>query len=154
MPASDAVTLAFILVAQFEGFRANAYQDQTGRWTIGYGRTENVNPTCTTTIEAESDWTKARLGWLEERIDRMAGRDMKSNQMAALLSFAYNLGLAALERSTLFSLVQAGQWLPASLEFEKWSKAKVDGQLVTVPGLLKRRQAERQLFTSEPQTLA
>jgi lysozyme len=64
------------------------------------------------------------------------------NQFDALLSFAYNLGLGNLQRSTLLKQVNAGDLAGAVREFAKWTKAKG----VELPGLVRRRTAQRALF--------
>ncbi|MDU2883127.1 MAG: lysozyme, partial [Enterobacter sp.] len=60
----------------------------------------------------------------------------------ALVDFAYNLGVKALEGSTLLKKLNAGDYAGAAAEFPKWNKA--GGKVL--PGLVKRREAERTLF--------
>jgi lysozyme len=148
----DPAQLAFLLVAQFEGYRDKPYQDQGGTWTIGFGRTgPDVGPHTVTTKDTETAWVKQRLAWLQQRIDHDAGRDLNANQMAALIDFAYNLGLGALQRSTLWHCVQDGQWAPAASAILLYDKVRTPGgTLVTDRGLIARRKAERDLFLAEP----
>ena len=148
----DPVQTAWLFIAQWEGFRPTPYLDTAKRISIGFGRTgpDVTFATAPTTKEAEETWTKARLAWLWQRIDRDVGRDLNVNQAAALISFAYNCGLAALERSTLWGYVQAGQWLPAASQFVLWDHVTKDGVKTTDPGLYKRRLAEKALFLSDP----
>ena len=63
-------------------------------------------------------------------------------QFDALVSFAFNLGAGALETSTLLKKLNAGKYAAVPQEFEKWVKA--GGK--TLPGLVRRRTAEAQLF--------
>ena len=67
---------------------------------------------------------------------------MNQNQMNALVDFAYNLGFNALKSSTLMSKVNAGDFNGAANEFTRWVYA--GGKVL--PGLVKRREAEKQLF--------
>ncbi len=152
---SDPVTLAFMLVSQFEGYRDVAYQDGGGTWTVGYGHTgPDVVPGMKTTMEEEAAWTKKRLAWLWQRIDHEAGRDLNCNQAAALLDFAYNEGLGALQRSTVWSNVQDGQWLPAANALMLYDKVRLpSGARETSRGLVARRKAERDLFLAAPPTV-
>lgn len=63
-------------------------------------------------------------------------------QFDALVSFAYNCGLAALRGSTLLKRHTAGQYHAAQLEFQKWVK----GGGKVLPGLVRRRAAEAALY--------
>jgi lysozyme len=78
-----------------------------------------------------------------------------TNQAAALVSLAYNVGVGArdddgkienLAESTLLAKFEAGDDMGAANEFPKWNKARVRGQLQPLAGLTKRRNMERELF--------
>jgi lysozyme len=69
---------------------------------------------------------------------------LTENQFAALTSFHFNTG--ALGRSTLLKLLNAKQYAAAADQFLRWNKGTVRGKLVVLPGLVKRRAEERQLF--------
>jgi hypothetical protein len=68
--------------------------------------------------------------------------NINQNQFDALVCFAYNVGLGALHGSTLLKKVNTGDFDGAADEFLKWNHAGG----VVVPGLTRRRQAERSLF--------
>jgi lysozyme len=70
------------------------------------------------------------------------------NQIIALTDFTHNLGIGALKKSTLLKKVNNGDCIGASKEFLKWDKATVNGKLVPLKGLTKRRQAEAELWRS------
>lgn len=72
---------------------------------------------------------------------------LSDNQLAALVSFTYNVGIARFKSSTLRSRVLAGNWRAAADEFPKWRLA--GGK--ELPGLVKRRAAERALFVKKEQ---
>jgi hypothetical protein len=59
---------------------------------------------------------------------------LTQNQFDALVCFAYNAGLSALEHSTLLKLVNSGMFREAAWQFGRWDKATVDGKLVEVSG--------------------
>lgn len=69
---------------------------------------------------------------------------VSANQLGALVSFAYNLGIGALAKSTLLKKHLAGDYTGAAREFPKW---KFGGGRV-LPGLVKRRAAEVALYLS------
>lgn len=149
--AGDPIQLAWLLVAQWEGFRVTPYRDEGGTWTIGFGRTgpDVAGVTAPTTREAEEAWTKARLSWLWARIDRDLGRDMNVNQAAAVLSLAYNVGVGAVQRGMFWHYLQDGQWLPAAEQLMHFDKVHKGGILQSDPGLIRRRKAEKALFMTE-----
>jgi hypothetical protein len=64
------------------------------------------------------------------------------NEFSALVSFAYNLGAEALRKSTLLRLLNAHNYAGAAGQFSRWTYA-AGKQL---PGLVRRRAAERALF--------
>ena len=68
--------------------------------------------------------------------------DLNQNQFDALASFCFNVGLGAFEKSTMFSRLKAGDLHGAATQFARWVNA--GGK--PLPGLVKRRAAERDLF--------
>lgn len=69
---------------------------------------------------------------------------LTQGQLDALVSLCYNIGVGAIAKSTLVRKLNAGDINGASYEFLKWTRA--GGR--TLPGLTRRRVAERQLFIS------
>jgi lysozyme len=67
---------------------------------------------------------------------------MTDNQFAALVSFAYNCGVGNLKSSSLLKHFNSGKIQEAAQEFLRWTKAKG----VVMPGLVRRREAEKALF--------
>jgi lysozyme len=131
------------LLKRFEGFRAKPYLCPAGVATIGYGHTEGVSlydPPLTR--EAAAALLEKDLAVFAVGVARLLAVPVTQNQFDALVSFAYNVGLGNLQRSTLLRRVNAGDLAGAAHEFAKWTKAKG----VELPGLVKRRAAERALF--------
>lgn len=134
------------LTRQFEGLRLEAYQDQRGIWTIGYGHTgPSVHEGMRITeAEAEmlltSDVARAVAG-----VNRMVTAQVTQHQFDALVDFAFNLGCATLMHSTLLRLVNSGEPAAAASEFPRWDHAGSR----PIPGLLRRRQAEMELFQAD-----
>lgn len=139
------------IIAQFEGLRLRAYQDTGNIWTIGYGTT--INPETGLPIKRGDviskdqalAWLRINIAGLERQIKRLVKVPINANQLTALTSLAYNIGIGAFSRSTLLRLVnnRADKNLIAA-QFIRWNKVK--GQ--EVPGLTRRRQLEAELFLS------
>jgi GH24 family phage-related lysozyme (muramidase) len=74
---------------------------------------------------------------------------LDDNQFAALMSFVFNCGAANLGASTLLKLLNAGNTAGAADQFLVWNKGRKNGVLVELPGLTRRRRAERALFLGQ-----
>lgn len=136
---------ALAAVKEFEGFRANAYQDVNGVWTIGYGDTRNAAPGLTCTEAQASAWLESAMSDVEAVLtnETVVSAPLTQGQFDALADFGYNLGVGSLMRSTLLRLVNDGEFAAAAAEFPKWASSR--GRVL--PGLMKRRLAERDWFT-------
>jgi len=136
------------LIKRFEGLRLKAYLDPVGVATIGYGHTYLVNLNDPAITEEEADRLLAEdLKLYEKPVREMVKVPINQNQFDALVSFAFNLGTAALRGSTLLKKLNSGQ--PCAEEFDRWIFAAGKA----LPGLTRRRAAERRLFetpTSSP----
>lgn len=139
------------LIAKFEGLRLNAYPDTGGIWTIGYGSTKNPF-TGARVKEGDKISRATALEWLKKDIEqrkfaisKLIKVPISENKLAAITSLAYNIGLGALQRSTLLRLLNAkAPVLEVADQFLKWNKVKG----VEVKGLTNRRKLERELFLS------
>ncbi|OKB67067.1 muraminidase [Serratia marcescens] len=137
------------LIKRFEGLRLQAYQDSVGVWTIGYGWTQPVAGRKVGAGMAIDAATAERLlvcgvAQFEQGVERRVAVTITQGQFDALVSFAYNLGLRALENSTLLRRLNAGDRQGAADEFGRW----VNAGGVRLDGLVARRAAERALFLS------
>lgn len=135
---------AIKLIKEFEGCRLVAYLDPVGIPTIGYGTTKNVKIGMKVTkAEAEmllmDDLNRERV----PAVKKMVKVACTNNELCALVSFCYNVGVGALQKSTLLKKLNANKSdEEVANEFLKWTKAK--GKVLK--GLVRRRQAERKLF--------
>lgn len=135
------------LIRQFEGDKLTAYICPAGVLTIGVGHTGRDVKRGMTITQAQSDaLLVADLAKFEAAVARLVKVPVTQNQFDALVSFAFNLGAAALGGSTLLKLLNGGRYAEASAQFSKWDKATVSGKKVALPGLTKRRAAEAALF--------
>jgi lysozyme len=135
------------LIKEFEGCRLMPYQDAVAIWTVGYGHTgDDVRPGIKIT-QAKADALLVQdLARFERGIERIFPEvPLNQDQFDALVAFAFNIGLRALERSTLARKLKAGDIKGASEQFLRWTKA--GGK--ELKGLVRRRIAERDLFLSK-----
>jgi GH24 family phage-related lysozyme (muramidase) len=130
------------LIKSFEGLRCNAYKCPAGVWTIGYGHTLNVVRGQIIDVITAEQLLKQDLQQFERAVDKLITVPLTDNQFSALVSFAFNCGEGALSTSTLRRKLNGGDYLGAALEFLKWTRA--NGKVL--PGLVRRRNAEKQLF--------
>lgn len=137
---------AIDLIKKYEGFRPQSYQDSVGVWTIGYGTTringQPVKQGMTITQDQALQLVQQEVNKLWSQIESIVKVPINDNQMNALVDFAYNLGFNALKTSTLMKKLNAGNFTGAANEFTRWVYA--GGKVL--PGLVKRREAEKQLF--------
>lgn len=140
------------LIKSFEGCKLTAYPDPgTGGapWTIGWGTTRGVKPGMTITQE-EADLLLAEdVSSFAQAVNRLVTVPLNQNQFDALVSFAYNVGSSNLGNSTLLRLLNEGNYEGAAGQFGRWVKG---GSGETLPGLVRRRAAERALFEEKPYT--
>ena len=80
----------------------------------------------------------------ETGVARLFPMVLTQGQNDALVSFAFNLGLGGVQRSTLRSKILRGETQEAADEFLKFTRG--GGKIL--PGLVKRRRDERALFLS------
>jgi lysozyme len=135
------------LIKEFEGLRLTTYTCAAGVLTIGYGSTGPHATPGKTITEAEAEALLLKdLVRFETGVSELITKPLTQGQFDALVSFCFNLGCGALEESTLRRRLNAGED-PNTVfpqELPKWVKA--GGQ--TLPGLVRRREAEVKLATS------
>ncbi|MBT8472542.1 MAG: lysozyme, partial [Marinicaulis sp.] len=135
------------LIKQFEGLELEAYQDIAGVWTIGYGHTgSDVEPGMRITEREAEALLRRDLRPRENAVDRLTKVPVNQNEFDALVSFIYNVGISAYERSTARRRLNRGDRLAAANALTWWNKATVGGVLREVLGLTRRRAAEKALF--------
>jgi len=135
------------LIKQFEGCRLEAYSDPaTGGdpWTIGWGRTTGVRKGQKITQAQADAWLVEEYDAFEKKVLSLLHVPLSQNQLGALICLAYNIGIGAFSGSTLLKQINSGFIVEAAEQFGRWSKAA--GKVM--PGLVKRRAAEKALFLS------
>ena len=137
------------LIKSFEGYHTRlpngdcaAYLCPANVPTIGYGCTEGVRLGMVwTEVQAEAE-LRRELAKHENAVRRIVTVDMNQNEFDALVSFSYNCGAGALEKSTLLKKLNQGDRLSAAQEFRKWKRG--GGRVLN--GLVARRERETALF--------
>lgn len=140
------------IIQKFEGLQLRAYRCPGGVWTIGYGSTGlHVHEGMVISPKEAEALLGRDLERFEKEVASLVRVPVSSNQFSALVSFAFNVGsdidadnkAEGLGDSTLLRKLNAGA--PAAdvaAEFKKWVFAA--GK--RLPGLVKRRRAEAELF--------
>jgi lysozyme len=137
------------LIKSFEGLRLTAYLCSANVPTIGYGATYYANDS---KVKLGDKITKEQADVLlrktvrdfEQNVNALLNATaVNQNQFDALVSFAFNLGTAALAKSTLLKKVKENPGDPAiSREFAKW----VNAGGLKQNGLVTRRRIEAELY--------
>ncbi len=141
------------LIKEFEGCRLEAYLCPAGKWTIGTGATyykngEKVKEGDKITQEEADDLLKWMIeNKYEPGVKMLLGETyaiIPELSRDALTSFAFNCGTAALGKSTLLKRIKENKndFIKIKGEFDKWVK----GGGKVLPGLVKRRKAEFELY--------
>jgi lysozyme len=132
------------IIKKFEGCKLTSYKCPAGVWTIGYGHIRNVHKGAVITQQQAEELLKQDLSVYEAGVNAMQ-LNVNQNQYDALISFAFNLGLSALGKSTLLKKIRLNaNDITIKYEFMKWVNA--GGKQCY--GLVKRRQAECDLYFS------
>jgi lysozyme len=133
------------IIETYEGCKLEAYRCPAGIWTIGFGHTGDVLPGMKVTQHQADTVLEYDLERFESAVGKLCPQ-ANANQFSALVCFAFNVGVDALKSSTLLRKFLAGDVSGAAEEFLKWTHAA--GK--ELPGLVKRRAAERALFLTVP----
>ncbi len=133
------------IIRDCEGLRTTSYRCPAGIPTIGYGHTgPEVKDGQTITKEEADRLLRDDVKNAERAIKRLVKVQLTQGQFDALVSFTFNLGAGNLQTSTLLKKLNAGDYAGAAEQFLVWNKAA--GKVL--PGLVKRRERERQCFLS------
>ena len=149
-----AKVVPFLKEEGHEGFRPAAYQDSVGKWTVGYGQTEIMDPKTgriRPVAKGDTISEKDASAFVEQRVRANAAalhrehpgwsENLSDGALAALYDVAYNMGTGALsaKRSpNLNSELDSADMDHDSIVWRELpSYSKAGGK--TLPGLLKRR---------------
>lgn len=138
------------LIKRFEGFSPTIYICPSGYPTIGYGHVvlahEQVQFAAGITQAEATELLRKDVRIAERAVLRLISVPLTDGQFDALVSFTFNLGAGALQRSTLRWKVSRGEHEGVPSELMKWVWAA--GK--RLPGLVCRRMAESSAYASIP----
>ena len=132
------------LIKRFEGCKLTAYQDIVGVWTIGFGFTRGVRAGDTMTMAECEHRLEDELRQYEAAVLSATNDKVTQNQFDALVSLAWNIGVAGMRGSSIIKFHNAGNYKAAAAAFALWNRA--GGKVVQ--GLVNRRAAEAALYAS------
>jgi GH24 family phage-related lysozyme (muramidase) len=141
------------LIASFEGFRSDLYNDPAGHCTIGYGHLVHLgNCDGSEPADLRKGITRKRARELlrndaasaEAAINDAVQVPLSQEQFDALVSFVFNVGTGAFGKSTLLRRLNKGRYQDVPGQLDRWVKA--GGK--TLEGLVRRRKEEGELFAS------
>lgn len=136
------------LIKEFEGEILKVYLDPVKLPTLGVGhlltpaekRVYKVGQKITR--EESTRFLRDDLTLFEDAVNSSVRVPLTQNQFDALISFAFNVGIAAFKRSSVVKNLNSRNFAAAADAFLLWNKA--GGRVL--PGLARRRKAERALF--------
>ena len=161
---------------RYEGCRNRPYLCPAHIWTIGYGHVLYQQQIRLPMVKKEGESVQIRKEyplaegdnrvWSKEEINALFATDVSSFERGvlrlvpgvagrqgtfdAMVSFAFNAGLGNLQRSQIRIKANRGEWQAAADALMDWTK----GGGRVLPGLVKRREAERALFLSDGESSA
>jgi lysozyme len=160
------------LMHKFEGFRSRPYLCPAHIWTIGYGHVlyqDQIRLPVVRVAGKDVPMIRKEMPlkpednrvWTKQEIDDLFKKDVehfergvlrlvpgvvgRQGSFDALVSISFNFGLGNLQRSTIRMRANRGDWEGAAEAFMMWTK----GGGKVLPGLVRRRVAEKALFLTE-----
>lgn len=137
------------LIKESEGCELIAYRDAVGVLTIGYGHIgPDVRDGMMITQARADELLREDVRDAEKCVGNLVSVPLTQGQFDALVDFSFNLGCGRLRGSTLLRLLNDADYSGACAQFAVWTKGRVNGKLVDLPGLMKRRSREAELFSA------
>ena len=159
------------LMHRYEGCRNRPYLCPAHIWTIGYGHVLYQQQIRLPMVKKEGESVQIRKEfplaegdnrvWSKEEINALFATDVatfergvlrlvpgvagRQGAFDAMVSFAFNAGLGNLQRSQIRMRANRGDWQGAAEALMDWTK----GGGRVLPGLVKRREAEKALLLSD-----
>lgn len=150
----SAAKLAAEVIKEFEGYSSKPYLCPAKIPTIGYGNTMYANGERVTmddpeiTEEQATEMLMETIKTVEKQVKNVLEVKLKAHQLAALISFTYNVGIGNFSNSTLLAWLNSNPDFPRIPEqFRRWNKG--GGKVLN--GLIRRREAEIELWEGTSQ---
>lgn len=146
----SALAHAVALIKRWESCCLLAYPDPGSGgdpWTIGWGSTGPGIQRGTRWTQAQADDRLAHdVDCFMRGVQSCLRRPAADNELGAMVSLAYNIGVENFRTSTLLRLFNAGDKKGAAKQFDRWNKSA--GHVLR--GLIARRADERAVFEADP----
>jgi lysozyme len=134
---------ALSIIKKYEGFRSKAYICPGGYKTIGYGHLLKKNEAYENISENDADELLIEdIKKIEKSMIRLINVSLTQNQIDALISFCFNVGVGSFQRSTMRQKINRLEHMLVPDEFKKWIFA--NGK--KLKGLVLRRHEESNLY--------
>ena len=137
------------IIKQFEGCKLKAYKCPAGVWTIGWGNTVYLDGSKVqegdSITQADADvMLQKTVDGFKTQVKRIVPGTLPEGAVDALTSFAYNVGVGALQKSTLLKRIKENPMNLKAIEteFARWNK----GGGKVLPGLVRRRAMEYKMY--------
>lgn len=132
------------LIKKYEGFSSQAYKCPAGVWTVGWGHTgRDINKDTILLREEAELMLQKDVANLQEQILFLLDDKPSMNELDALTSLCYNIGVGAFKKSRLLKRINLKE--NGELISKEWIEFnKVNGKVVK--GLLRRRAEEICLY--------
>lgn len=146
------------IIKEFEGFVGKAYLCPAGVWTIGYGHTSAAGAPAVVkgqliNRQRAEEILRNDIDRFEDQVEALIAKAKVNvtypHEFDAMVSLAFNIGVGAFAKSTVLKRYLRGDKAGAADAFLAWNKATVKGVKKVLPGLNRRRQAERALFLGD-----
>jgi len=145
----------------WEGYKRTAYNDSGDRLTIGVGHALTKSERTSGKIVIDGEAVRFKNGLSNEEINKLLRQDLdllenevidaldinafrllNQNQFDAIMSFVFNVGTYAFEKSTLLKKLNAGEFGNVPAQLRRW--VHDNGNII--PGLVARREKEIELW--------
>lgn len=153
------------MLMNIEGVRGEVYRDSSGIPTVGVGHvltqsersSGKIYLTNGDVVDFRSGMNHAEIMNLmlddvsrfEDAVERSVKVSLEQYQFDALVSFAFNIGEPAFEKSTLLKLLNKGAYEQVPAQIRRWNKTTIGGRKVVVKGLENRRDAEVSMWEGQ-----
>lgn len=149
-------TKGLAAIVKSEGVVPAPYIDPVGVWTFGIGHTamsgepdpakmpRGMPDDVDAAIRYAFDLFKRRIRKYEDEVAQAVRVPLSQHEFDALVSFHFNTG--AISRASATDYLNNGNREEAARRLTLYNKGRVNGQLVVLEGLVRRREEERRMF--------